>query len=111
MAKKPATAGATSGTGTSKSRKPRTPIEKVFVVSSGDTHRLVAGVSKRKVEAAVWQRPIVRIATPTDLRELTSAGVLIETAEPMPAGQMMVDAPVSEPAGSDVDAGDSASAQ
>lgn len=107
MAKKTANSAAT---GVQKPRKPRTAIEKVFVVSSGGEHRLVAGISKRKVEAAVWRRPVVRIATPTDLRELTSAGVLIEPSEPTPAGQMRTDEPDSDQGSANAEQGtDSAS--
>lgn len=75
MAKKTTTS---TTNGAPKARKPRTAIEKVFVVAS-DPPRLVAGYSKRKVEAAVWQRPEVRIATAADLR--TMRGVQIETIE------------------------------
>lgn len=96
----------TSATSTPKTRKPRTAVEKVFFVATSPP-RLVAGLSQRKVEAAVWQKPAVRVATPTDLRELVRAGVQIETIE---SPQARIDAPTASSDGTSETAGDAAAA-
>lgn len=87
-----------NSTSTPKPRKPRTPVEKVFVVDDGmgdGEIRLVAGYTKRKVEAHVWRRPKVRLATPADLREAMAQGAHIENSTPQ---QRVDEAPAQEPA-------------
>lgn len=81
-----------------KSRKARVAVEKVFVV---DEKRLVAGTTQRKVEAAVWKKPTVRLASPADLKQLWSRGVEIESIETAPPAQTRVPDPAPPVAATD----------
>lgn len=103
---------ANSTSSTPKTRKARAVVEKVFVVGAGAGRRLVAGATQRKVEAAVWQKPLVTLASPADIRELHARGVTIEAIEPAtPPAQSRADAAQAPAGNSAVDgAGEGAQA-
>lgn len=62
-------------------KRTRKKIEKVFVVEGVSPMRLVRGFSQRAVTAAIYKRPIVRLATPDDIATAMIDGIHIEKVE------------------------------